>query len=141
MKTLSLFCFLLAASISVQSQIVLKATLSTATGAVSGADSAVVTNTGSGTLYTPKVSKGKLVGIVVTFTETSGTSGGSAVLQGSVDGSKWVTVGSAYTVTDVAEQSTAFSNAATANFYSYYRVVHTGAGTMASRFKAKVSTF
>jgi len=141
MKALTLFTFLLLAAVGVQAQITLKATLSTSTGAVSGADSAIVANTGSGTLYTPKISKGKLVGIVVTFTETSGTSGGSAILQGSVDGSKWVTVGSAYTVTDTAEQSTAFSVAATAGFYSYYRVTHTGTGTMASRFKAKVSTF
>ena len=97
-----LFSFFVLA-LSANAQIQLKATRATS-GAVSGASELTVTDAGTDTLFTPSTSKGKLAIFVVTFTRTSGTAGGTATLQGSIDGTDWVTVGSAYTVTNVPPQ-------------------------------------
>lgn len=137
----ALFLLAFAPSEEVTAQVTLKATFNSSTQAVSGASEVTVTNTGSDTLFTPKLSKGKLAIFVVTFTETSGTSGGSAVLQGSVDGTDYAAIGSAYTVTDVAGVSTTFKVLAVDNAWNFFRIVYTGTGTMVNKMKAKVSLF
>lgn len=54
---------------------------------------------------------------------------GSVVLQGSMDGTNFVTIGSAFTVTNVASQSTFFLVTKAANAYIYFKVLDTGSGT------------
>lgn len=70
------------------------------------------------------------VAIQAKATEISGTSGGSIKVQGSLDNTNWTDIGSAYTVTDVASQSTMFY--VTAPVPVYLRVLQTGTGTMSS---------
>ncbi len=63
-------------------------------------------------------------------TEISGTSAGTIKIQGSLDGSNYSDIGSAYTVTDVASQSTMFY--VTGPLPRYIKVLQTGSGTMSS---------
>ena len=134
-----LFSFLVLA-FSASAQIQLKATRATS-GAVSGSTELTVTDAGTDTLFTPSTSKGKLAIFVVTFTRTSGTAGGTATLQGSIDGTDWVTVGSAYTVTNVAAATTSFKVLAVDNAFTSWRIIYAGTGTMVNKFRAKVSLF
>lgn len=95
-----------------------------------------VTNTGTATSTTTVTDTYKQISIQAVFTKTSGTLAGTATLQGSLDGTNYLTVPTAvtvagaatYTVTDVASQSVIFiiNNAP----YKYYRVSWTGTGTM-----------
>lgn len=95
-----------------------------------------VTN-GATKYLTSSVINGYKKVVVVQFiaTEISGTTGGTATLQGSLDGSNWYTIGSAYTLTDVATQSTSFS--ITDFGHLYLRVAVTGTGTMSDKIYAK----
>lgn len=61
----------------------------------------------------------------------SGTVGGTLVLQGSMDGTEWVTIGSAASVTD-ASNNYGFNT--TVKWY-YYRISWTGTGTMSASMK------
>lgn len=125
----------------------LLATFNTTTLAISGADSAITTNTGTAALYTGRIPRGSLLTLVAVVTETSGTSGGTIVPQGSIDGVNWVTLAAAqtagnsasYTVTDSGTQNCAFIVMDDKNGFNYYRLFKTGSGTMADRFKAKWS--
>ena len=67
-----------------------------------------------------------------TFTKISGTLGGTATLMGSVDGVAYTAIGSAYTVTDVATQTTTFS--VNPSIYQFYQLRWVGTGTMAWSF-------
>ncbi len=95
-----------------------------------------VTNTGTATSTVTVKSVSGLVTIQAVFTKTSGTLGGTATLQGSLDGVNYVTIptaatvagASTYTVTDTATQSTIFT--VKNQGYYYYRVSWTGTGTM-----------
>ena len=66
-----------------------------------------------------------------TFTKISGTVAGTAALQGSVDGVSYTTIGSAFTLTDVASQSTSFVVAPSS--YQYYRLLITPSGTQSTK--------
>lgn len=68
------------------------------------------------------------IGVQAVITKISGTAGGTATFQGSLDNTNWENIGSAYTITDVASQAKAFTQ--TGNPYHYYRVKFTGTGTM-----------
>lgn len=61
------------------------------------------------------------------ITKNSGTGAGTAQLQISNDGVNFVNSGSAFTITDVATQSTTFSVAAPVP--QYVQILYTGAGT------------
>jgi len=63
-------------------------------------------------------------------TEISGTSAGTIKVQGSLDGTNYTDIGSAYTVTDVASQSTMFY--VSGPLPRYIKVLQTGSGTMSS---------
>lgn len=69
---------------------------------------------------------------LVVVKKISGTVGGSIVLQGSMDGTEWVTIGSATTPTD-ASANYAFNT--TVRYY-YYRISYTGTGTMSASVKS-----
>lgn len=109
----------------------------------SGADSVVVTNTGTGYLYSKSFDrKSQNVFIQAQFTETSGTSAGTCTVEGTVDGSNWKLVTStdtnlsySYTVTDVASQSIIFKIPSTDNAYTRFRLKYVGSGTMVNRMK------
>ena len=95
-----------------------------------------VTNTGTATSTLAVKSISSMVAIQAVFTKTSGTLGGTATLQGSLDGVNYTTISTAatvagastYTVTDVASQSVIFL--VKNQGYYYYRVSWTGTGTM-----------
>lgn len=76
----------------------------------------------------------KTVAVQVTVTKISGTVGGSAALQGSLDGVTYynVTGATALTLTDVASQGQIWSLVDPG--YQYYRVLVTGTGTMSVSF-------
>lgn len=82
-----------------------------------------------------KVQKVQLTGyqtqvtVQANFTKISGTVGGTAQLKGSLDGVNYVNVGSAYTLTDVATQTTVFDVGLSK--YQHYNLTITGTGTMA----------
>jgi hypothetical protein len=79
----------------------------------------------------------KTVEFQFTATKISGTVGGTATLQGSLDGTLWYTVPgvTAYTITD-ATQTTAFK--VTDYGSRYLRILVVGTGTMSASIKAKV---
>jgi hypothetical protein len=95
-----------------------------------------VTNTGTATSTLAVKSISDMVSIQSVFTKTSGTLGGTATLQASLDGVNYATIATAgtvagastYTVTDVATQSVIFT--VKNQGYLYYRVSWTGTGTM-----------
>jgi hypothetical protein len=60
-------------------------------------------------------------------TKVSGTVAGSAKLQGSIDGTNWIDVGSAYTITDVATNVAVFEP--TKLSFKYYRIYVATTGT------------
>ena len=78
------------------------------------------------------------VTVAVRITKISGTVGGSAALQGSIDGTNYFSISGAsnLTLSDVASQGTLWvtTNAP----YSYYRVLTTGSGTMRALVVAKI---
>lgn len=61
----------------------------------------------------------------------SGTVAGTLVLQGSMDGTEWITIGSGASVTD-ASTNYSFN---TVIRWAYYRVSWTGTGTMSASMK------
>jgi hypothetical protein len=77
------------------------------------------------------------VTIQVDITKISGTLAGSLTVVASNDGVTYQAIGSAFTVTDVASQSTNFSP--TLGF-RYYGVKWTGTGTMSGSLVAKLYT-
>lgn len=93
-------------------------------------------NTGPGSQRT--------VSIIWTATKISGTVAGTVKIQGSNDGTNFITLTGAatgqstttFTATDVASQTTGWL--ITGNFCRFYRVSWTGAGTMAASQAATV---
>lgn len=74
---------------------------------------------------------------LVVIKKISGTVGGTLVLQGSMDGTEWVTIGSATTPTD-ASANYAFNT--TVRYY-YYRISYTGTGTMSASIRSTLFTY
>jgi hypothetical protein len=68
--------------------------------------------------------------IQVKVTKISGTAAGTVKMQGSLDGTNYEDIGTAYTVTDVATQFKTFY--ISAPLPQYIRVLETGAGTMSA---------
>jgi len=67
----------------------------------------------------------------VNVLKISGTVGGTLALQGSMNGTDWVTIGNAATPTDASAN---YSFNTTAKWY-YYRISYTGTGTMSASMK------
>lgn len=95
-----------------------------------------VTNTGVKYQLTGVISGyADILTVQAVITKVSGTVAGSLILQGTLDGVNYITIGSAATPTDVATQS--FSFPLTSHPYIQYRLSYTGAGTMS----AKISSY
>lgn len=114
-----------------------------------------VTNAGTKTLTSARTSLSyKTISIDVTVTKLSGTIAGTITLQGSVNGTNYVTVPTAFietpsgqapystggaatfTATNVATQTKIWS--IIGNPYAYYRVSYTGSGTMVGTIKGNI---
>lgn len=96
--------------------------------------------TGSKYLTAPSTISGykKVVTIQFLAVEISGTTAGTAQVQGSLDGTNYYDIGSAYTLTDVASQVTSFI---VSDFGSLYlRLKVTASGTMSDKIYAKFLT-
>ena len=98
-----------------------------------------VTNTGTKTVDIEVKNFYESVSVQLKITKISGTVAGTVTLQGSVDGSNYVTVDSGATITS-AETFTATNVTTQTNIfiisgspYRYYRMSYTGSGTMAAR--------
>ncbi len=102
------------------------------------------TTTNTGTSYLTVGVSGwyNTVTIQSVVTKISGTVAGTVTLQGSVDGTNYVTVNSSYadvtsySPTNVATSSNLF--VVTGSPYRYYRLSYTGAGTMAASHKGYI---
>lgn len=81
----------------------------------------------------------KKVSIEAVITKISGTVGGTVTVQGSVDGTNYVTVSSSYsTVTTFTPTDQATNKkliVVTGSPYKYYRLSYTGTGTMSATIK------
>lgn len=95
------------------------------------------TNTGTATITALWKAASSTVTVQARFERLSGTAGGTATLQGSLDGTNWATASATtYTVTNTADQSTGW--VITGSPWLYYRVSYTGTGTMAVRLYGKL---
>lgn len=74
------------------------------------------------------------VGVQAVINKIDGTVGGTATFQGSLDGANWETIGSQFTVTNVATQAKAFTLTG-GSPYVYYRVSFAGTGTMRAQVR------
>jgi hypothetical protein len=70
-------------------------------------------------------------GIQIVITKISGTVAGTTKLQGSINGTNWEDIGSAFTHTDVASQAKLFAISDGVP-YTYLRTTSTGSGTMSA---------
>jgi hypothetical protein len=101
-----------------------------------------ITNAGTEACSLKVASSYKTVTIHALITKISGTVAGTVTLQGTVDGTTWVTVdtaafvsdgGATYTATNVASQSKVWIiNGAP---YLWFKLSYTGSGTMAATLK------
>lgn len=90
-------------------------------------DTIVNTGTSSKILQVTTAPSGVVLHVVLT--RQSGTGAGTTVCQGSLDGVNYVTIGSSYTITNTATQSTVFYVAAPVP--QYLKILSTGSGTEA----------
>ncbi len=89
-----------------------------------------VVNTGTASKVVRVTAGYQGISVQAKATEISGTSAGTIKIQGSLDGTNYTDIGSAYTVTDVASQSTMFY--VDGPLPTYIKVLQTGSGTMSS---------
>lgn len=92
-----------------------------------------VTTTSEGRVATWKTG----VTAFVIAKKISGTVAGTLVLQGSMDGTEWVTIGTGATVSD-ASANYGFNT--TVRYY-YYRISWTGTGTMSASMKCQLFAY
>lgn len=92
-----------------------------------------IVNTGTVTKTQQFTSGPSGVILQANLTKISGTGAGTAQLQISLDGVNFVNSGSAFTITNVASQSTTFSVAAPVP--QYLRILFTGSGTESVQVK------
>ncbi len=86
-----------------------------------------ITNTGTASKVLQVTTAPSGVVLHVVLTKLSGTGAGTVQLQQSLDGVNYVNVGSAFTITNVATQSTVFT--VTAPVPQWIKVLATGSGT------------
>lgn len=70
-------------------------------------------------------------GVQIVITKILGTVAGTTKLQGSLNGTNWEDIGSAFTHTDVASQAKLFTITGGVG-YTYLRTTSTGSGTMSA---------
>jgi hypothetical protein len=73
-------------------------------------------------------------GVQIVLTKISGTVAGTTKLQGSLNGTNWEDIGSAFTHTDVASQAKLFTVTGGVP-YTYLRTTSTGSGTMSAQIR------
>ena len=73
-------------------------------------------------------------GVQIVITKISGTVAGTTKLQGSLNGTNWEDIGSAFTHTDVASQAKLFTVTSGVP-YTYLRTTSVGSGTMSASVK------
>jgi hypothetical protein len=78
----------------------------------------------------------EIIAVQPTFTKISGTAAATVKMQGSVDGVQYTDIGTSYTVTDVATQTTAFI--ITPSSYQYYRLSIVPTGTQSVKVTTPV---
>ncbi|MDF2189289.1 hypothetical protein [Paraflavitalea sp. CAU 1676] len=93
-----------------------------------------IANAGTVSKEFPVTGNYSLANAQVVITKINGTVAGTTKLQGTLNGTNWVDIGSAYTNTDVATQSTAFQITGGVT-WSRLRVLSTGSGTMNAQVK------
>lgn len=103
------------------------------------------TNTGTGVLVTDRAIVGPgEVTIVALVTKVSGTVAGTLVLTGSIDGTNYQTINqpntqtAVVTVAAVSDATARYSFSLNTNPFRYYKVTHTGTGTMVSYLDAAI---
>jgi len=113
---------------------------SAAVGNLKSAPTHAVTNTitNAVTKYQLGIVNGynEIITVQPTFTKISGTAAATVKMQGSVDGTSYNDIGSSYTVTDVASQSTSFI--ITPSSYQYYRLSIVPTGTQSVKVTTPV---
>ena len=94
------------------------------------------TITNSGTVSaTAEIKNAGGIGIQAVVTKISGTVAGTAVLQGSLDGSSYYTISTdTLTLSDVSSQTLIWT--VSENYYINYKVLFTGSGTMSAKAEA-----
>lgn len=86
-------------------------------------------NTETANIALPRLTGGYYaIGIQALVTRVSGTAAGSAFVQGSLDGTNWVSVSDTLTFTNVASQTKIWAIATPV--YEYYRVQFSSNGTV-----------
>jgi hypothetical protein len=114
--------------------------------ATTGNTSDTVTNTSAETLTKQVSGAFSQVTVQLTVTKIGGTVAGTSVLQGSIDGTNYVTLTSHYADPGDTANSVTNTNVATQSWiwdvgnskYLYYRVTTTGSGTMTAKVQAKI---
>lgn len=105
-----------------------------------------VVNTASLSLTSPEISGTKqLLSFQVEVTEISGTTAGTVIIEGSLDGSDFKVIPTLNTQTAITSAAPAdvttkqiFVWRIDTNQFRYYRATYTGAGTMSARFFAQL---
>lgn len=113
-----------------------------------------ITNTGSGYVQLQVKGSYSSVSIQAVSTKISGTAAGTITLQGSNDGTNFVTISTGYLRDMTVSSPYAISGTATLTVlnqttttkvftvirspYAYYRISHTGSGTMVSRLRGYI---
>lgn len=101
------------------------------------------TNTGTTYLQITLNNYYEKVSFQPVVTKISGTAGGTVTLQGSIDGTNYVTVNTSYSTAQTMSVSNTTTNTAlltvTSSPYRYYRLSYTGTGTMSCTLKGYVS--
>jgi hypothetical protein len=75
-------------------------------------------------------------GVQIVLTKISGTVAGTTKLQGSLDGTNWEDIGSAFTHTNVASQAKLFTVTGGVP-YTYLRTTSVGSGTMSAQIRIR----
>jgi hypothetical protein len=107
-----------------------------------GAATDTVTNSATGYVGLQIKSSYNTVTIQAVVTKISGTAGGTVTLQGSNDGVNYVTVSTDYSTAQTLSVTNVTTNTkifiVTGSPYSYYRLSHTGTGTMSTTIRGYV---
>lgn len=102
-----------------------------------------ITNSGTGYVELPLTNYYEKVAVQAVVTKLSGTAGGTVTLQGSNDGTNYVTMSSSYTDARTLSVSNTTTNTAmfiiTSCPYKYVRLSYTGTGTMSCTLKGYIS--
>lgn len=98
-----------------------------------------IVNSGTGYVGLTASNYYETIGIQCTVTKISGTVGGTVTVQGSIDGTNYVTVSSSFSTAQTLSCTNVTTNTKlfviTGNPYKYYRLNYAGTGTMSATIK------